>query len=350
MQSSLKCCALAGCASIMVGGCAAHQSAAPEYRLSSTATAPIAGSSMLQRGRAQLDAGLDALAIESFRAEIRQYPESADAYNGLAVAYGRIGRDDLAQRYFETALAKDPDNLKAQNNLARLTGEAVQPVQMAVMNTAPIAEAPVGVSNLAEASDPIAGLIEQVEMPILALNETVPAGSDSSVMADVLSKTGVLSTRFAIAPASIAAKRTGSGSSPSLPVPLKPSSPPELPMPAIPPASLPADYRGTGTRLERVSLGEVHLITRATPKHPTPQPSRPDFESFGDRLATWLPVSVAEEQDGNAHGLVESRVIMAAVERASQGKALAQVTIPAAPELPEFAYLFFNDHDDVAAV
>ncbi|HEV7232720.1 MAG TPA: tetratricopeptide repeat protein, partial [Sphingorhabdus sp.] len=88
---------------------------------------------MFQRGRAQLDAGLDALAIESFRAETRINPDSADAYNGLAVAYGRIGRDDLAQRYFETALAKDPMNAKASANLALLSGgDMVQPPQLAV--------------------------------------------------------------------------------------------------------------------------------------------------------------------------------------------------------------------------
>lgn len=302
---------------------------------------------MLQRGRAQLDAGLDALAIESFRAEIRQNPESADAYNGLAVAYGRIGREDLAQRYFETALAKDPQNQKAQHNLARLTGEVMRPVQMAAVNTVPANEEPVGVSKLVEVNDPIAALIEQVEMPVLALAETEPStGSSPPVMTEVLTKTGVLSTRFVIAPANITVKSADSTSS----LQPKPGLPPELPRPSVPPGTLPADYRTTGTRLERVSLGEVHLITRANPKLPGSPTEKPDFESFGDRLATWLPGSVAEEQGGNAHGLVESRVIMAAIERASQGGALAQLTIPVAPELPEFAYLFFNDHDDVVAV
>ncbi len=93
MQTSIRKYALLGCVTVMVGGCAAQQTA-PEYRLSSSAAVAVPGASMLQRGRAQLDAGLDALAIESFRAEIRANPESADAYNGLAVAYGRIGRGD----------------------------------------------------------------------------------------------------------------------------------------------------------------------------------------------------------------------------------------------------------------
>ena len=123
MQGSITKCALAGCAAILVSGCAMQQNAAPEFRLSSSAPAAVPGASMLQRGRAQLDAGLNALAIEAFRAEIRTNPDAADAYNGLAVAYGRIGRDDLAQRYFETALAKDPGNGRAQANLARLTGD-----------------------------------------------------------------------------------------------------------------------------------------------------------------------------------------------------------------------------------
>ena len=122
MHISMTKCALAGCATFIVAGCASQQSIAPQYRLSSPSAQVADGSSMLQRGRAQLDAGLDALAIESFRTEIRFNPENVDAYNGLAVAYGRIGRNDLAQRYFEIALAKDPMNVKVQANLAKLPG------------------------------------------------------------------------------------------------------------------------------------------------------------------------------------------------------------------------------------
>jgi tetratricopeptide (TPR) repeat protein len=44
----------------------------------------------------------------------------APAVNGLGVAYARLGRFDLAQRYFQQAMASDPTNTKYADNLAKL--------------------------------------------------------------------------------------------------------------------------------------------------------------------------------------------------------------------------------------
>jgi hypothetical protein len=336
MKSSIKQCALAGCVTVMLGGCAAHQNIAPEYRLSSSSMAAQPGASMLQRGKAQLDAGLDALAIESFRTEIRLNPDSADAYNGLAVAYGRIGRNDLAQRYFETALAKDPANAKVQTNLARLTGDAAPVVQLAVQTEPAIMNEPVAVTSIAD-KDPIGQIIDRLEMPALAAAE-MPAADKGDVRPyEILARQGVLSTRFAIAPARLATQMRLAA------VPEKPRDRPQGPTPVLPPT----DYRTTGTRLERVSLGEVRLITRPEPPF-QPLKGKPDFQSFGDRLAIWLPQSVATEQAGIGRGMVESAVIMAAIDRAEEGQKLAKIAGVVMPELPEFAYLFFDD--DTASV
>jgi hypothetical protein len=348
MHSSITKSVMAGCATILVSGCAMQQNAAPEYRLSSTVPTVVPGASMLQRGRAQLDAGLNALAIEAFRGEIRSNPDSADAYNGLAVAYGRIGRDDLARRYFETALAREPGNGKAHANLAKLTGNVSPPVEFAKADNPMVVMEPVSVTA-AIPDDPIGELIDTIVAPSMASSFTITP-SDENAVAPVhtLAKQGVLSTRFAMASArftSIAAAANGDRSS----APDKPAEPPQLPEPTLPTGYPPVDYRAGGNRLVRVSLGEVHLVTR-----PEPQTKlairQGEFETFGDRLATWLPQSIAIEQAGSRNNVKDNAVLMAAIERAEQGKKLASAANTALPEMPEFAYLSFDTDEETGNV
>ena len=347
MQVSIRNRALAGCAAILVSGCATQQNASPEYRLSASAPAAMPGGSMLQRGRAQLDAGLNALAIEAFRAEIRTNPDAADAYNGLAVAYGRIGRDDLAQRYFETALAKDPENGKAQANLARLTGEIAPIMQMAQADIQ-VASEPVVIATMT-AEDPIGQLITSIEIPTMASSLAVlPVDEPILPPAYVLAKRGVLSTRFAVAPARFATV-SASAIGVRYSAPGKPDKLPRLPEPALPSGYLASDYRGAGTRLMRVSLGEVQLITRPQTLV-TPAIAKSAFTSFGDRLAIWLPQSIASEQTRAGSFTEERAVLLAAIERAEQAKKFVSGSVIDAPELPEFAYLSFDTAEVVADV
>lgn len=337
MHISIAKCALAGCATVMVSGCAMQQNTAPEYRLSSSASSIVPGASMLQRGRAQLDAGLNALAIEAFRAEIRSNPDSADAYNGLAVAYGRIGRDDLAQRYFETALARDPSNGKAQANLAKLTGDALRQVELAKADILTVVVEPMSVTA-ALADDPIGELIDTIAVPALASSlATSPGAENSAAPVYTLAKQGVLSTRFAIASARATAAANGGRSS----APEQPAGPPQLPEPALPTGYPPVDYRTGGNRLVRVSLGEVHLVTRTEPR-PSFANHQDEFETFGKRLAIWLPQSIAIEQAHSRTDAKDSNVLMAAIERAAQGQKLASAADTLLPEMPEFAYLSFD--------
>lgn len=71
-------------------------------------------------GRRQLADGQTGLAIESFQRAMAAGEPIAPAVNGLGVAYARMERFDLAQRYFQQAIAGDPANSHYVDNLARL--------------------------------------------------------------------------------------------------------------------------------------------------------------------------------------------------------------------------------------
>ena len=59
-------------------------------------------------------------AVASYRIALLDPATRADASNGLGVAYAKLGRDDLAARYFLGAIDAEPDNPKYVANLLRL--------------------------------------------------------------------------------------------------------------------------------------------------------------------------------------------------------------------------------------
>lgn len=62
----------------------------------------------LAEGRSLLTAGNAAQAISAFRIALGQDAGSLPALNGIAIAYDRLGRIDLARQHFEMALALEP--------------------------------------------------------------------------------------------------------------------------------------------------------------------------------------------------------------------------------------------------
>lgn len=81
--------------------------------------ASLFGAEELEKGRAALKAGHPARAIKLFRLAATDETSAADAFNGMAVAYSRLGRADLAERYFKTAMTLDSSNPRFAANLAR---------------------------------------------------------------------------------------------------------------------------------------------------------------------------------------------------------------------------------------
>lgn len=72
----------------------------------------------LARARTYLASRQYGLAIELFRAASREPALEVDSLNGLAIAYDGIGRRDLAERYFQKALAARTDDERTRRNLA----------------------------------------------------------------------------------------------------------------------------------------------------------------------------------------------------------------------------------------
>lgn len=84
------------------------------------AAAAVRAESATSVGRRQLGSGQTGIAIESFQRALASGESIAPAVNGLGVAYARLERFDLAQRYFEQAMASDPTNPQYAENLTRL--------------------------------------------------------------------------------------------------------------------------------------------------------------------------------------------------------------------------------------
>lgn len=101
----------------------------------------VAGAVTLEEGRAQLTQGNIAAAIASFRIARLDAATEADANNGLAVAYARLGRPDLAERYFIAALEIEPDNVRYTANLIRLRHDVMLASQRVIREQRAAAEA-----------------------------------------------------------------------------------------------------------------------------------------------------------------------------------------------------------------
>jgi hypothetical protein len=357
---------------ILLGGCSAFQPQAKlEIRSVETARQAADPSDPLAEGRGLLALGQNANAISAFRNALRENPNSGDAYNGLAIAYDRIGRQDLAQRYFELAVSADPENMRYRGNLARLFERNGQP-KLALGLVAPPARTtetsanpavPVPTSIVPASTPPFiaaqatfetveAAIADPVTVPTLTdLNNSGPIAELSEVVhAPAAASPAVSPFRAEAIPAvyrptaamTIRPVAIEIGSLPK-PIPQRgPISPSErqpfdMPRQAVMPT------QREGIRLERVSLGEVRLVTR--PSTPKLESKTDEFASFGVRLATWLPGAIAVERLGQEVRIAESPKLKDAIARAQIEKAIQEVSQDSEEiaELQTFTYAFFHN-------
>lgn len=78
------------------------------------------GTSRLEMGKAALRAGAPGNAIHHFERAILDPVQAVDAYNGMGIAYAKLGREDLAERFFNAALMLRPTDERIARNLDRL--------------------------------------------------------------------------------------------------------------------------------------------------------------------------------------------------------------------------------------
>lgn len=111
---------LPGCSALFGSNKLASQTGNQSQIQAAEAAVAVRQAALTDAGRRALDQGNTGLAIEAFTRAVRMGEAPAPAMNGLGVAYARIGRFDLAQRYFERAAEIDPSDARYQTNLARL--------------------------------------------------------------------------------------------------------------------------------------------------------------------------------------------------------------------------------------
>jgi Flp pilus assembly protein TadD len=70
----------------------------------------------LERGRDHFAQGEYGIAVHSFNAAVTFDAQSIRALNGLAASYDKLGRFDLAERYYASALELDPESPVTLNN------------------------------------------------------------------------------------------------------------------------------------------------------------------------------------------------------------------------------------------
>lgn len=243
------------------------------------------GNPMIDEARGLLALGNVGLAIEAYRKVLRSQPGNIEALAGLAECYDRMGRHDLSRMKYEAALAVAPKNpillrtfaasLERQGRMAE--GKALR------------AEADQDESAAAVAS---VGLAPGVAAPArkLAIVAATPVAAARAAPAPVPA-VSTPPARIAAAPAPATHAPVASMPPARIaptPAPATPASPiriaqqangPAVMTPSIgsitvklPPASAPKAEAAPvkqGPRLERLSLGEVALVTSDQPRWKT---------------------------------------------------------------------------------
>ena len=171
----------------------------------------------LQEAEGQLALGNIGTALEGFRTVLRDQPGNPRAAVGVAHAYEGMGRFDLAHTWYETALAAAPNDAAILTELAALLDHQGRSADAASVRAeaAALRSTPASPSTESPTSLADAGALEAGPSATITLAPVQPVQSASAAVAS--------------APANI------------------------------------AQVRAPGPRLERLSFGEVALVTRSEP-------------------------------------------------------------------------------------
>ncbi len=299
---------LGSAAVFAVAACSGQQG---NLQIRPTPTALAAGerpvSFRVAEGWGQLALGNVGLALESFRKAVREEPASVDAMAGIATCYDRMGRFDLARRHYEAALAIAPGDTQLLARLAAsldLAGRRTEAAsvrseiaqRLAVAAAAvPAPAAPVVDSSVAPVSVAAVQAAVAVEEPTVGIAIVPPPPvmtGDAEPLAEqpLVASHVVAAAELPVAPALSAtppvavAETAPAKPGPSVTIKLPPARPAPVlameveakqvpPVPAavrLPPVRSAAErarhaFR-KGPRLERLSMGEVALVTTDGPR------------------------------------------------------------------------------------
>ena len=133
----------------------------------------------LDQGRAQLRSGNISAAVALFRVAQQSQQTRAEASNGLAVAYAKLGRFDLADRYFRAALAEEPDSERFAANLLRLQQQTLLAQQSALRSRMAASAELQAVRNSSEPvtrDGPVAGRLARVSRGVVFIGTPAQLG------------------------------------------------------------------------------------------------------------------------------------------------------------------------------
>ena len=334
------------------------------------------GNALLAEARGQFALGNVGLALESFQTALREQPDSAEAYEGIAQCYAAMGRFDIARTNLEFALAYAPtdprlltemavaldklgDHQRATETLAEATRVLSPPVAKAPRDEV----TPIGVARTGSVTVKLPEISEQAAIDRLNAKWRSQIAISSRALATVpltLKDEAVVIDRDpASAPVAVAlravpsiSKNEKNGIPATAPTPKPslssiPKRPIELPAteqllaedvrPHVPSSAITAPTALRGPYLERASGGEVELITApridavALNKEPTrakapgrssplaPAGERPKL--LAEASVRWIPLKAPEQQTvellnaARRHGLARQ----ARAELASRG-------------------------------
>lgn len=252
---------------------------------------PLAGgwqstSFRLAEAHGQMALGNIGLALEAYRKALREDASSIEAMAGIAAAYDKMGRFDLSRRHYEAALAIAPDDPRLYAMLTDsllMQGRADEAARVrAELATRLAAKATVPLAPATTATAPASVSAMAVASP------SAPPAPAPDAPAPLIAPTR---EAVAIAAASLMPVVTIRGSVANLPEisrdepALAPAMAVAAPAPALAPtepvrASITVADRSPGARLQRLSQGEVALVTRAAPLW------KPRLVEAGQRHAT----------------------------------------------------------------
>jgi hypothetical protein len=235
--------------SLIVSGCIESQNDVRIKPVGELAVQSRPFDQQLAYARGQLALGAIGLAIESFRKALRAQPDNPEVLRGLADSYAAMGRKDLAQHYYEAALAFAPQDPVLLQSVAptpppTLAEAAPSIAREQLSDTAP---KPAPSSTSGSPKDPVptrAAPVGEVQAPAAIPKTSVAAPMSAQIAASAPAKASPppASLLASLPPGSILVELPPAR--PYRPKPVKPVQPP---------------------RLERLSPGEVALVTTTKP-------------------------------------------------------------------------------------